>query len=102
MPNKGSSHLTKTEFRIMNFKPYSASGLEHFIVASNKLSEIEWIETALTFFLDVMQVRSVTGASQAKIEVSAGIWFQLEAWGQNLLLRLPAVVGRVCSLWRWA
>lgn len=25
--------LDKTEFRIMNFKPYSASGLEHFIVA---------------------------------------------------------------------
>lgn len=58
-PSKGSSHLTKTEFRIMNFKPYSASGLE-FYCSPNKLSEIEWIKTALTFFI---QVRSVTWAS---------------------------------------
>lgn len=76
----------------MNFKPYSASGLEHFIVALTNYQKLNGLKQHLLF-----SYRSEVwlGPPQAKIEVSAGIWFLLEAWGQNLLLRLPAVVGRV-------
>ena len=42
------------------------------------------------------------GPPQAKIEVSAGLWFLLEARGQNLLLRLCALLAGFGSLWRWA
>lgn len=49
VPDKGSSHLTKTEFRIMNFKPYSASGLEHFIVALTNYQKLNGSKQHLLF-----------------------------------------------------
>lgn len=83
----------------MNFKPYSASGLEHFIVALTNYQKLNGSKQHLNF-----SYRSEVwlGPPQAKIEVSAGPWFLLEAWGQNLLLCLPALLAGFSSLWRWA
>ena len=48
-PNKGVSYSMKTEFRIMNFKPYSASGLGNFIVALTNYQKFNGSKQHLLF-----------------------------------------------------